>query len=126
MIALESIHKLGIMHRDIKPLNIIVDEDTQEAKLIDFGLAEYYLPGKEYHVWVASRYFKGPELLTNNTKYHYSLDIWSFGAMMAGIIFKWEPFFHGKDNNDQLNKIGWVMGTDPIREYIAKYSLKPD
>jgi len=45
MLALESLHSRGIMHRDIKPLNIIVNEKTQEAKLIDFGLAEYYLPG---------------------------------------------------------------------------------
>lgn len=36
------------MHWDVKPLNVIVDERTNKAKLIDFGLAEYYLPGEEY------------------------------------------------------------------------------
>lgn len=66
MSAIESIHRLGIMHRDVKPLNIIIDEKWNQAVLIDFGLAEYYLPGSDYHVRVASRYFKGPELLTNN------------------------------------------------------------
>jgi casein kinase II subunit alpha len=49
---------------------------------------------------VASRYFKGPELLIDYRFYDYSLDIWSLGAMFAGIIFKKEPFFHGADNYD--------------------------
>lgn len=37
---------------------------------------------------------------------------------MAGIVFKREPFFHGKDNNDQLDKIAKVLGSDPILDYI--------
>jgi casein kinase II subunit alpha len=75
---------------------------------------------------VASRYFKGPELMTNNMRYHYSLDIWSLGAMFAGMIFKHEPFFKGKDNNDQLIKVMQVMGSKSVIEYISKYNLKPD
>ena len=51
---------------------------------------------------VSSRYFKGPELLVTNEFYHYSLDIWSLGVMMAGMIFNKEPFFKGADNYDQL------------------------
>ncbi len=69
---------------------------------------------------MASRYFKGPELLVDNNYYDYSLDIWSLGAMMAGMvmnssyiqkIFKKEPFFVGADNYDQLDKIARVTGT---------------
>jgi casein kinase II subunit alpha len=51
-------------------------------------------------VRVASRYYKGPELLVDDTKYHYSLDLWSAGCSMAEIIFKKDPFFFGDDNND--------------------------
>jgi casein kinase II subunit alpha len=47
---------------------------------------------------VASRYFKGPELLLDNPVYDYSVDIWSLGCLFAGIIFKQEPFFAGEDN----------------------------
>ena len=73
---------------------------------------------------VASRYYKGPELLVDDTLYEYSLDIWSTGCMMAGMIFKKEPFFQGHDNNDQLVRIAKVLGTDELRSYLARYSLK--
>ena len=58
-----------------------------------------------YNVRVASRYFKGPELLVDLQDYDYSLDLWSLGCMFAGMIFQKEPFFHGHDNYDQLVKI---------------------
>src|ERR1700760_1339595 len=77
----------------------------QQLRLIDWGLAEFYHPGQEYNVRVASRYFKGPELLIDLQTYDYSLDIWSLGCMFAGMIFQKEPFFQGKDNYDQLVKI---------------------
>ena len=57
---------------------------------------------------VASRYFKGPELLVDFQEYDYALDLWSLGCMVAGMIFKKEPFFHGHDNFDQLVKIAKV------------------
>lgn len=57
---------------------------------------------------VASRYFKGPELLVDFQEYDYSLDMWSLGCMFAGMIFKKEPFFHGQDNYDQLVRIAKV------------------
>jgi len=63
---------------------------------------------REYNVRVASRYFKGPELLVDFQKYDYSLDMWSLGCMFAGMIFRKEPFFHGHDNYDQLVKIAKV------------------
>jgi casein kinase II subunit alpha len=50
----------GIMHRDVKPQNIIVDHVKKLLKLIDWGLAEFYHPSQDYNVRVASRYFKGP------------------------------------------------------------------
>lgn len=112
------------MHRDVKPHNIIIDHEHRQLRLIDWGLAEFYLPGKPYNVRVASRYYKGPELLVDDTLYEYSLDIWSTGCMMAGMIFKKEPFFQGHDNNDQLVKIAKVLGTDDLRAYLARYGLK--
>jgi len=89
-------------------------------RLIDWGLAEFYHAHQEYNVRVASRYFKGPELLVDLQDYDYSLDMWSLGCMFAGIIFKKEPFFHGHDNSDQLVKIAKVCGTDELFAYLEK------
>lgn len=55
---------------------------------------------------VASRYFKGPELLVDLQDYDYSLDMWSLGCMFAGMIFRKEPFFNGHDNYDQVPRPG--------------------
>ena len=77
----------------------------------------------EYNVRVASRHYKGPELLVGLKDYDYSLDMWSFGCMLAGIIFRKQPFFCGRDNQHQLVKIAKVLGTDKLDAYLDTYGL---
>lgn len=156
-----------------------------QLRLIDWGLAEFYHPGQEYNIRVASRYFKGPELLIDyqvrpnicsytdaqfklfshlrlkclvshlrslqllriyllrfwllnlakqlanafgNLKqmafilsfqmYDYSLDMWSLGCMLASMIFRKEPFFHGHDNYDQVSIIRSSMNSCLITKGI--------
>lgn len=124
--ALDFCHSKGIMHRDVKPQNIMIDHEKRILRLIDWGLAEFYFPDKDYNVRVASRYFKGPELLVDYQYYEYSLDIWGLGCMLAAIIFMKEPFFHGEDNYDQLEKIAKVLGTSELFEYLDKYEIDLD
>ncbi|WFD43176.1 non-specific serine/threonine protein kinase [Malassezia psittaci] len=124
--ALDFCHSCGIMHRDVKPHNVMIDHANRKLRLIDWGLAEFYHPYTEYNVRVASRYFKGPELLVDFQEYDYSLDMWSLGCMFASMIFRKEPFFHGHDNYDQLVKICKVLGTDGLFAYLQKYSIKLD
>ena len=57
-----------------------------QLRLIDWGLAEFYHPRTQYNVRVASRYFKGPELLVDFQEYDYSLDMWSYGCMFASMV----------------------------------------
>lgn len=53
------------MHRDVKPHNVMIDHQNRSLRLIDWGLAEFYHSDQDYNVRVASRYFKGPELLVD-------------------------------------------------------------
>jgi serine/threonine protein kinase len=81
---------------------------------------------QEYNVRVASRYFKGPELLVDYQMYDYSLDMWSLGCMLASMIFRKEPFFHGHDNYDQLVRIAKVLGTEELYEYLGTCTVQLD
>ena len=86
--ALDFTHSKGIMHRDIKPANVLIDHKQRQLKLIDWGLADFYFPHKEYPVRVATRFYKGPELLCDIRDYDYSLDIWGVGCMLAAFLFR--------------------------------------
>ena len=63
-------------------------------------------------------------MLVSYEYYHYSLDIWSLGVMMAGMVFKKEPFFKGSDNYDQLEQITKTLGTEELFAYLNKYNIQ--
>jgi casein kinase II subunit alpha len=84
--TLDFIHSKGIIHRDIKPHNVLFDPSTKALKIIDFGLAEFYNWEMAMSPKVASRYFKAPELLMETPYYNYSIDVWAVGIIFASIV----------------------------------------
>jgi casein kinase II subunit alpha len=124
LLALRHAHSNGIMHRDIKPQNILYDRESRELRLIDWGLAEFYFPTRRYNIHVASRNFKAIEFLVDYQHYDYSVDMWGFGVIMAGIIFRRNPFFRGSDDFDMIRRIASVLGTDGLDRYLKKYGIQ--
>lgn len=121
--ALDYAHKHGIMHRDIKPGNIMFDFETKDLCVIDWGLADEYRPDAEYQVRVATKHYKGPELLLGYKKYTPALDIWCLGCTLASMLFGRVPFFRGNEQSEQIKKICQVLGGAPMIQYAKKYDL---
>lgn len=129
LVALDSLHAAGIMHRDVKPRNVLINRATSTSGvppllLIDLGLADMYLPHTKYNPRVASRAYKSPELLVGYAYYDYAMDLWGVGCILAGLLWRREPFFRGKNNADQLGKIVAVLGTQDLLAYMKKYQLE--
>ncbi|GAA5980008.1 hypothetical protein JCM11641_008261 [Rhodosporidiobolus odoratus] len=121
--ALDFCHSKGCVHGDTKPLNILIDHDQRKLRLIDWGLAEFYIQGQADR---RPSFSAGPELLVDYGYYDYSLDLWSLGCTFGSMILRKDPLFHGHDNYDQLVKIVKVLGTDDFYAYIDKYHIDLD
>lgn len=91
--------------------------------MCDFGSAKY-LSGKEANTtYICSRFYRAPELLLGNEKYDTAVDVWSVGCVIAE-MFLGEPFFHGKNTEEQLNKIAEVIGAPDDFDVKALVGLK--
>ncbi|WMC11231.1 protein kinase [Oceanimonas pelagia] len=121
--GLDEAHSRGVMHRDIKPSNIVINNKRKRLKIIDWGMAEFYHPYKEYHLRVSSHYYKAPELLLGMKQYDYSLDMWSFACLFAGVVCNDFPFMKGKKEVDLLRNMSGLFGEGEFWDYIEKYNI---
>uniref|UniRef100_A0A8C4QKR4 mitogen-activated protein kinase n=1 Tax=Eptatretus burgeri TaxID=7764 RepID=A0A8C4QKR4_EPTBU len=115
--GLKYIHSAGIIHRDLKPSNLAVNEDC-ELKILDFGLAR--LTDEEMTGYVATRWYRAPEIMLNWMHYNQTVDIWSVGCIMAELLTG-RTLFPGNDYIDQLKLIMQLVGT-PTKELMGKIS----
>ncbi|KIZ04765.1 glycogen synthase kinase 3 beta [Monoraphidium neglectum] len=120
--ALGHIHKYGICHRDIKPQNLLVNTETHQLKLCDFGSAKVLIKGEPNISYICSRYYRAPELIFGATDYTSAIDVWSVGCVLAELLLG-SPMFPGESGVDQLVEIIKVLGT-PTKEEI--HAMNPN
>jgi len=111
--GLEYLHHRGVLHRDIKGSNILLNNDGQ-LKIADFGLARFYTKASkkqlDYTNRIITLWYRPPEILLGATAYGPAVDIWSAACVFVE-LFTRQPVFTGKTEIDQLDTIYNVMGT---------------
>ncbi|KAG9488161.1 hypothetical protein GDO78_007781 [Eleutherodactylus coqui] len=108
--GLEYLHHLWILHRDLKPNNLLLDENGV-LKLADFGLAKSFgSPNRVYTHQVVTRWYRSPELLFGARMYGVGVDMWAVGCILAELLLR-VPFLPGDSDLDQLTKIFETLGT---------------
>ncbi|KAI0796666.1 kinase-like domain-containing protein [Abortiporus biennis] len=109
--GLEYLHHKGVIHRDIKGSNILIN-NRGELKLADFGLARFYQKRRrsDYTNRVITLWYRPPELLFGTTVYGPEVDMWSAGCIMLELFTK-KPVFQGNDEIHQLDVIYKILGT---------------
>jgi glycogen synthase kinase 3 beta len=108
--GLAYLHSLGIVHRDIKPENVLVDPESGEVKICDFGSAKILKKRETSVAYIASRYYRAPELILGCTHYTSAVDIWASGCVVAELLMCGAPVFLGATSMDQLGSIVRVIG----------------
>jgi len=106
--GLAHMHKQGFFHRDLKPENLLMKGDT--VKVADFGLAREIRSRPPYTEYIATRWYRAPEILLKAPNYNSPVDIFALGCIMAELYLQ-APLFTGESELDQLHKICSVLGT---------------
>lgn len=130
--AISYMHSMRHMHRDIKPENILLQSnaatDNIKIKVADLGLAKLCESAKPrpHTTYVATRWYRSPEILLRISNYSFPSDLWAVGAVMAEVVCRGEPLFPGDDERDQLARIialrghpamvGWQLGEITMNE----------
>uniref|UniRef100_A0A674NJW5 Mitogen-activated protein kinase n=1 Tax=Takifugu rubripes TaxID=31033 RepID=A0A674NJW5_TAKRU len=120
--GLKYIHSANVLHRDLKPSNLLLNT-TCDLKICDFGLARVADPDHDHTgfltEYVATRWYRAPEIMLNSKGYTKSIDIWSVGCILAEMLSN-RPIFPGKHYLDQLNHILGILGS-PSQEDLNCY-----
>ncbi|KAI1895266.1 hypothetical protein AGOR_G00104530 [Albula goreensis] len=107
--AVNFCHKQNCIHRDVKPENILITKH-QVIKLCDFGFARILTGPCDYYTdYVATRWYRAPELLVGDTQYGPPVDVWAVGCVFAELL-SGVPLWPGKSDVDQLYLIRKTLG----------------
>ncbi|KAL1211679.1 putative serine/threonine-protein kinase [Cardamine amara subsp. amara] len=120
--GLEHCHNQGVLHRDIKGANLLID-DGGVLKIGDFGLATFFDASKRQQMTnvVVTLWYRAPELLHGVVEYSVGVDLWSAGCILAELLAG-RPIMPGLTESDQLQRIYKLCGS-PSEEYWKKITL---
>jgi len=110
--GLKYIHSAGVIHRDLKPGNILVNASDCNLKITDFGLARGVCKEEESELteYVVTRWYRAPEVMCSAKYYDAKVDVWSVGCILAEMFLR-KPLFPGGNHLEQLRIIFEVLGT---------------
>uniref|UniRef100_A0A0D9Z194 Protein kinase domain-containing protein n=1 Tax=Oryza glumipatula TaxID=40148 RepID=A0A0D9Z194_9ORYZ len=118
-------HSHRVLHRDLKPQNLLIDRRTNALKLADFGLARAFgIPVRTFTHEVVTLWYRAPEILLGSRQYSTPVDMWSVGCIFAEMVNQ-KPLFPGDSEIDELFKIFRVLGTPNEQSWPGVSSL-PD
>ncbi|XP_021367362.1 cyclin-dependent kinase-like 1 isoform X8 [Mizuhopecten yessoensis] len=107
--AVNYCHSRNCIHRDVKPENILLSTERQ-VKLCDFGFARVLTgPSDNYTDYVATRWYRAPELLVGDPKYGPPVDVWAIGCVFAELL-SGQALWPGKSDLDQIFQIKKTLG----------------
>ena len=119
-LGLAHMHKHGFFHRDLKPENLLMHKDS--VKIADFGLAREIRSRPPYTDYVATRWYRAPEILLKSTNYNSPVDIFALGCIMAE-LYTFSPLFRGTSEADQLYKVCSILGTPTQSSWSEGFRL---
>ncbi|KAL1117596.1 hypothetical protein AAG570_003911 [Ranatra chinensis] len=123
LLGLEYLHNAWILHRDLKPNNLLINS-LGVLKIGDFGLAKYYgSPNRIYTHQVVTRWYRSPELLFGARMYCTGVDMWAVGCILAELLLR-VPFLPGESDLDQLTRIFHTLGTPNEQTWPGMMTLQ--